>query len=243
VPGAEVLPGGPEARRSLACCEELLKPIDFAEEALDPEAMNTFLLVSNVVLWLAVLFLGFLLLGTLRSLGLLRWHLEQLEATTPNRLNRNGLKPGKKAPDFTLPGVAGPEVALHDFAGRKVLLVFTQTGCAPCHQIMPELDRLQRGGEIQVLVVNNGEMEATRKWIGEVQAHFPVLVQEHFSLSKRYEVFATPFGFLIDENGVIASKGIINNGQHVDLVLSGARDGVKHGRVEEEPAGAAAGGV
>src|SRR5262249_56306756 len=104
--------------------------------------MNTVWMISNVALWLAVLFLGFLLLGTLRALGLLRWRLEQLEATTPSRLGRSGLKPGKKASDFTLPSVAGTEVSLRDFTGRKVLLVFTQAGCGPCRQIMPELNRL-----------------------------------------------------------------------------------------------------
>jgi hypothetical protein len=47
-------------------------------------------------------------------------------------------------------------------------------------------------------------------------------VQERYELSKRYEAFATPFGFLIDERGVIASKGIINNRQHIEFVLSGS---------------------
>jgi hypothetical protein len=64
-------------------------------------------LVSYVALWLAVLFLGFLLLGALRALGLLRWRREQLEAITPTRVGRRGLEPGKKAPDFTRPSVAG----------------------------------------------------------------------------------------------------------------------------------------
>jgi len=60
--------------------------------------MSPWWLVSYVALWLVVLFL---------ALGLLRWRLEQLEAITPTRVGRSGLKPGKKAPDFTLPSVAG----------------------------------------------------------------------------------------------------------------------------------------
>ena len=92
--------------------------------------MSIFWITGFVILWAVVLFLGFLLLGTLRSLGLLRWRLEQLEATTPRLPGRDGLKPGKKAPDFTLPSTDGREVSLHDFAGRKVLLVFTQSGCS-----------------------------------------------------------------------------------------------------------------
>lgn len=203
--------------------------------------MSILWFLSIAALWVIVLFLGFLLLGALRALGLLSWRLEQLEATTPKRLGRDGLKPGKKAPDFTLPCMNQkpgflekpgfyPTVSLHDFAGHKVLLVFTQSGCSPCKTVVPELNRLtQQVGRIsnpsnaQVLVVSNGDPEATRKWSIEVGARFPVLAQDKFSISKKYEVFATPFAFLIDEKGIIAAKGIINNRQHIRYVLSGVR--------------------
>jgi methylamine dehydrogenase accessory protein MauD len=206
---------------------------------MEVPTMSPWWLISYAALWLMVLLLGFLLLGALRALGLLRWRQEQLEATMPSRTGRGGLKPGKKAPDFTLPSVAGGEVSLHDFAGRRVFLVFTQSGCKPCHRIMPELNKLQRGGEVLVLVVNNGEMEATRQGATEAAACVPVLAQQEFSVSRRYGVYATPFAFLIDERGVIASKGIINNGQHIGFVLSGAGDAAENGRAE--PAVAEAG--
>src|SRR6516162_9412444 len=117
--------------------------------------MNIFWIFSVVTLWAIVLFLGFLLLGALRALGLLRWRLEQLEATTPSRLGRGGLKVGKKAPDFSLTSIANGMITLHDFAGRQVLLVFMQPGCGPCHRLTPELNRIQDAGQIQVLVVQN----------------------------------------------------------------------------------------
>ena len=41
--------------------------------------MNIFWLVATLVLWLVVLFLGFVLWGALRALALLRWRLEELE--------------------------------------------------------------------------------------------------------------------------------------------------------------------
>jgi methylamine dehydrogenase accessory protein MauD len=204
-------------------------------------SMSLWWLISDIVLWLAVLALGFLLLGALRALGLLRWRLDQLQATTPSRMGRGGLKVGKKAPDFTLPSVAGGEVSLHDFVGRRVLLVLTQSGCKPCHRIMPELNKLERAGKVRVLVVNNGELETTRQWAQEAQVCAPVLMQQHFSISKRYEMYATPFAFLIDERGLIASKGIINNGQHIAFVLSGAGNATKNGQAEAEPATAEAG--
>lgn len=194
--------------------------------------MTIFWISCIVILWAVVLFLGFLLLGTLRSLGLLSWRLEQLEATTPKRLGRDGLKLGKKAPDFTLPSADGIELSLHDFAGRKVLLVFTQPGCSPCKAIIPELNRL--GPAEQVLVINNGDTDATRKWSTEVGARFPVLAQEKLGVSKKFEVYATPFAFLIDEKGIIASKGIVNSRQHIRYVLSGKRVGEHNGQAETE---------
>jgi methylamine dehydrogenase accessory protein MauD len=196
--------------------------------------METILLVAVVGLAAVVMFLGFLLLGTLRAVNLLSWRLEQLEATTPKRLGRDGLRPGKKAPDFSLPAADGKQVALRDLDGRKTLLVFTQSGCSPCAQIVPELNRLD-GNAVQVVVINNGDAEATKKWSAEVGARFPVLAQDHFSVARRYEVFATPFAFLIDEKGIIASKGIINNRQHIRYVLSGTRVGEAHDKAEADP--------
>jgi len=196
--------------------------------------MNTTLLSLNLVLLGGVLFLGFLVVGLLRALGLLKWRIEQLEVTTPRRVGRDGLKLGGKAPDFTLPSALNGEVALRQFAGRKTLLVFTQSGCGPCHDIAPELNRVHDQGEFQVVVVNNGAPDSTRLWASDVQARFPVLGQEKFELSKRYEVFATPFAFLIDEQGIITSKGIIGSREYLGYVLTGAGNRTKPRHVQRE---------
>ena len=187
--------------------------------------MVIILIASNVMVWLVVLFLAFLLLGSLRAQGLLGWQLAQLAATTPRRLGRDGLKPGKKAPDFALPDVSSKEVSLHDFAGRKVLLVFTQSGCGPCQAVVPELNRLHDKGEVLILAVNNGEPESTRRWATETGARFPVLAQEKFSVAKRYQVFATPFAFLLNEQGFIRSKGIAGTKEYLGYVLNGGNQG------------------
>lgn len=201
--------------------------------------MSGFLFVSVIALWVVALAIGFLLLGALRALGLLTWRLDQMEVMRPSRIGREGLKVGKKAPDFALPSAGGGERSLGDFAGRKVLLVFTQSGCGPCHAIVPELNRLHDRGEHQVLVVNNGEPGAMREWVAETKARFPVLGQEKFAVSKRYEVFVTPFAFLIDERGVITSKGIASSRQYLGYVLTGAGNRHDQDHAEPEPANGA----
>jgi methylamine dehydrogenase accessory protein MauD len=188
--------------------------------------MTTLWLISYLALWGLVLAMGFLLLGTLRSLGLLQWQFDELQATRPVRKGREGLPPGIRAPEFTLPSVAGGEVSLSDFAGRKVLLVFTQSVCGPCHAIAPELNRLCAAREHQVLVVNNGEANETQAWADEVQARFPLVTQENWELSKKYQVFATPYAFIIDEQGVITAKGVVSSPAYFRYLFEAAR---KHG--------------
>ncbi len=200
--------------------------------------MTILLVISSIMLWLAVLLLGFLLLGSLRAVDQLRWRVEQMEATTPGRMGRSGLRVGKRAPDFTLPGAAGGEVSLQSYANRKLFLVFTQAGCGPCQRIVPELNRLHDTGKIEVVAINKGETEASRKWVAEAHIRFPVAMQEAFTVSKRYEVFATPFAFLIDERGVIASRGIVNSKQQIGFVLDGRRHGSKLDHAEADANGA-----
>ena len=181
----------------------------------------------------------FLLLGALRSIEWLRWRVDQLEATMPSRVGRSGLRPGKKAPDFTLRSASGGEISLHEYAGRKVLVVFTQTGCGPCGAIVPELNQMERDG-IQVLVVNRGGLAETKAWAAETGARCPVLAHEGLDLARRYEVFATPFAFLVNEQGVIVSKGIVGNRRHIGFVLSGTQDApVEGSQGERECSGAA----
>ena len=203
--------------------------------------MYPFWIASNLVLWLVVLSLGFLLVASLRALARVRWRLEQLEATTPSRLGRRGLKRGTKAPDITLPCIEGGEIALASFAGRQVLLVFTQARCGPCARIAPELNRLHREGEVVVLVVNNGDLESAQEWAREVGARFPVLAQAQLSISRRYEVFATPFAFLINAQGIICSKGIVSEREHLGFVLSSVTAGSENGHAEIELSAAEAG--
>jgi thiol-disulfide isomerase/thioredoxin len=118
--------------------------------------------------------------------------------------------------------VEGEEVSLADFAGRRTLLVFVQSGCGPCHDIVPELNRLQQSGQLQVVVINSAEPDAAREWVQETHAEFPVLIQERWEVSKKYQVFATPFAFPINERGLITAAGIVSSKQYLGYLLDAA---------------------
>ena len=89
--------------------------------------------------------------------------------------------------------------------------------------------------DVEVLVVNRGNRAVNREWAQSLGIRFPVLSQDGLDVSRRYEVFATPFGFLIDERGVVRSKGIVNTKQAIGYVLAGASSMREAGHGQTDP--------
>lgn len=142
-----------------------------------------------------------------------------------SRLVRDGLKAGTPAPSFTLPDVRGGQLSLEDLRGRRVLLTFSDPHCGPCDALVPDLCRLHRefaGNGCEVVMVGRGDVSENRRKVSEHGIEFPVVVQDHWKLSKKYGIFATPVAFLIDEDGVIAA----DVAQGADQIVALAREGL-----------------
>jgi peroxiredoxin len=153
-----------------------------------------------------------------------------------SRLNRSGLKAGTPAPDFCLPRLDGGELSLADYRGRRVLLVFSDPECGPCAQVAPELERLHRQAtDLQVLMVSRREPEANRSKVAELGLTFPVVLQKSWEISLKYAIFATPVGYLIDEEGVIAAD--VAKGVEPILALATGTAPAKNGEAEGAHAG------
>jgi peroxiredoxin len=128
------------------------------------------------------------------------------KALNQSRLNRSGLKAGTLAPNFRLPLLDGKELALEDFEGKRVLLVFTDPGCVPCELLAPKLERLHRErNDLQVLMISRQDAEINRQKVAKLGLTYPVVLQRNWEVSLQYAIFATPVGYLIDERGVLDS--------------------------------------
>ena len=148
-----------------------------------------------------------------------------------SRINRSGLKAGTPAPDFNLPCLEGGELSLVELRGRRVLLVFSDPDCGPCDELAPHLEEIHlRNPDLQVLVVSRREIEATRLKAQKLRLTYPIVVQKQWEVSLKYAMFATPIGYLIDEQGILASDVAIG----VKPILALADD-VPSARVDIKP--------
>ena len=99
---------------------------------------------------------------------------------------------------------------LHDLAsyrGRVVVLNFWATWCPPCVEEIPSLGRLQAAfsvDDLVVLSVDIGESkEDIRKFLEQIPADFPVMIDPEGTTVKRWNIIAYPTTFVIDRSGII----------------------------------------
>ena len=134
-----------------------------------------------------------------------------------SRINRNGLPVGTPAPPFTLPRLDGGELSLSDYAGRPVMLVFSDPDCGPCDVVAPRLEELsKKTPAVNVVMVSRGDADRNRSKVSELGLTFPVVLQDQWKLSREYAKFATPMAYLIDEEGRIAADVAVG----IDAILA-----------------------
>jgi len=121
-----------------------------------------------------------------------------------SRINRSGLKAGTVAPEFKLPLVGGGELALADLRGRRVLLVFSDPNCGPCDEFAPRLQGLHKDRpDLYVIMISRRDAAATGVKAKALGLTFPIVMQKQWEISLKYGMFATPIGYLIDEQGIV----------------------------------------
>jgi peroxiredoxin len=138
-----------------------------------------------------------------------------------SRLNRTGLKAGTAAPEFRLPRIDVGELSPGDFRGRRVLLVFSDPHCGPCAELARRLQEIHlERRELNVLVISRGDVEENRDKASELGLTFPIVLQKKWEVSLKYAMFATPIGYLIDEEGILLSDVAVG----VEPILALAED-------------------
>lgn len=115
------------------------------------------------------------------------------------------LKPGAKAPDFTLPEMNGGELTLSDYGDKLVLLNFWGTYCPPCVEEMPLMqryyDEYKDDGFVVIAVNENESVVRVKGFVRQYELTFPIPMDKD-TVRKQYGVVAYPSSFFI-QNGVV----------------------------------------
>lgn len=118
---------------------------------------------------------------------------------------KTGAEPGMSAPNFSLTGATGDQIALANFTGQPVVVNFLATWCANC---MEEMDALQAVSEtgVQVIGVNLRESQETvQQLIASSGATFPIALDTTGKVTRAYKVVNLPGTAVLKPDGTISA--------------------------------------
>jgi len=157
-----------------------------------------------VLLFALVLWLGFALIALIRTQAGLRARIEDLEASiAPIRLD-GGLPVGRAAPDWEIAAADGGSIAATSLAGTRHVLLFADTSCRACDDVVPAAVAAAEAGTLPTVVViaRSEDTEMPPSWSGPWTG-----VEHQGDVSAAFRVDVSPHLFVIDEGGAIVAQG------------------------------------
>jgi len=175
------------------------------------------LVISNIVLWVLVIVMGVIFALT-RQIGVL---FERVAPAGALAMNQN-LKVGERAPLLSLPSLSDGmiEVGGAPKNGKSQLLFFASPDCPVCKSLLPAIKSAANSESdwLAIVIGSDGQTQDHESYVAQqsLQA-FPYIVSE--VLGKTYGVAKLPYAVLINEDGTIASLGIVNSREHLDSLF------------------------
>jgi methylamine dehydrogenase accessory protein MauD len=180
--------------------------------------MTTALVVSNVVLWIAVVVLAGIVAALVRQIGVLYERVAPAGALMVSR----GPEVGEAAPGIVADALAGGtrEVGGARPDGRATLLFFLSPTCPVCKELLPALRSIAREerGWLDVVLASDGPRTEHEPFVARhgLEA-FPYLLSAPLGVA--YRVGKLPYAVLLDGAGIVRAKGLVNTREHLESLF------------------------
>ena len=188
--------------------------------------MEGTLLVSNVILWVLVIFLSLLVFALARQVGVLNERVAPAGALMPT----NGPKVGEMTEVMSVSDLQGDAVAIGgaDSAGLATLILFISPTCPVCKSLVPVARSLvsYEGSRMRLVFASDGDkIEQHIAYVGDLDIKdYPYVVSQALGLA--FAVSKLPFAVLVGSDGALKSKGLVNSREHLESLVESMDSGV-----------------
>ena len=186
--------------------------------------MTEALMISNVLLWIAVLAALVGLFALARQIGVLYERVAPMGALMMD----TGPKVGEASPVFDLPALVGnTRVTIGRPADKSTLLFFLSPTCPVCKKLLPILRSVNRTEQdwLRVVLTSDGEQPEHLAFYEKAdRKEFPYVLSSEPGIA--YRVAKLPYAVLLNEHGRVVAKGLVNSREQLESLFTAKEMGV-----------------
>ena len=181
--------------------------------------MTAALTASLVVLWIVVIVLGVAVVALARQVGVLHERVAPAGAL----LMAGGAEIGEAAPELVLKDIRGQDVRIGGTRNdrRHTLLFFLAPSCPVCKTLLPTLRsaRKSEAGWLDIVLASDGETQEQLQFVERERLDiFPYVISR--DLGMKYRVGKLPYAYLVDDQGVLRTGGLVNSREHLESLFN-----------------------
>jgi methylamine dehydrogenase accessory protein MauD len=181
--------------------------------------MHEALVISQIILWIAVVALSAIVLALIRQIGVLHERIAPMGALTIDK----GPGVGDKSPVFELVDLTDRPVAIGAARndGRSQLLMFVSPTCPVCKKLIPTAKSLAAAESrwLDLIFTSDGDPSEQDAFIAHHRLQsYPFVLSPEVGMT--YRVSKLPYAVLIDEDGVVRAKGLVNTREHLESIVA-----------------------
>jgi methylamine dehydrogenase accessory protein MauD len=172
--------------------------------------------VSVALLWAAVLALGLMLWALSRQVGVLFERVAPMGALVTD----SGPAVGEAAPVLALTGLQSEAVTIGGMQAQSTLVFFLAPTCPVCKKLIPILKALARdeARSLRVVLASDGEGEHLQFVREQGMTHLPYVLSTELGMG--FRVSRLPYAVLLDRQGLVSAKGLVNSREQLDSLLN-----------------------
>lgn len=183
--------------------------------------MDSYLFEIVMLLSAVVLVLVFGMFALARQIGVLHTRLAPAGAL----MTATGPKVGQPAPVLSVPDIKGDPVTIGGPSKLPQLLLFVSPTCPICKELVPTAKSMAKAEKLSLVFGSDGgQVQKHSDYISKMKIEkYPYIVS--LELGMKFEVGKLPYAVLIDEQGVLRSKGLVNSREHLESLVESMRSG------------------
>jgi len=179
--------------------------------------------VSNALLWVLMLGVIVALWALARQVGILYERVAPMGALITDA----GPKLGEASPRFEVPALVGGKVEIGGTRPRSQMIFFLSPTCPVCKKLLPILKSASQAERawLDVVLASDGESTQHLAFYRDAKLdQFPYVLSADLGMT--YRVSRLPYAVLLDEQGIIRAKGLINNREQLESLFNAKEIGV-----------------